>query len=211
MTGRVITGDKFYFNIFLNHFGIPTPKVYLFIKDGAPLYIDTAFDVKKEGSATEQIKAFLSYDMDAFAKPSDGQLGNGIFALRITNGQIYVDNHLTEIEEVAKILTSADYMVQERITQHPKISKICSSTINSIRLQTVMDKNGDVIPFGAIIRIAKEGSSVDNWAKGGIAVGINMDNGTLRSIGIIKPAYGTSVTEHPNSHIKFEGQKFFYP
>lgn len=205
LTGRVITGDKFYFNIFLNHFGIPTPKVYLFIKDGAPLYIDTAFDVKKEGSATEQIKAFLSYDMDAFAKPSDGQLGNGIFALRITNGQIYVDNHLTEIEEVAKILTSADYMVQERITQHPKISKICSSTINSIRLQTVMDKNGDVIPFGAIIRIAKEGSSVDNWAKGGIAVGINMDNGTLRSIGIIKPAYGTSVTEHPNSHIKFEG------
>lgn len=68
-----------------------------------------------------------------------------------------------------------------------------------------MDKNGDVIPFGAIIRIAKEGAYVDNWAKGGIAVGINMDNGTLKSIGIIKPPYGTSTFEHPNTHVKFEG------
>lgn len=79
-TGRVITGDKFYFNIFLNHFGIPTPKIYLFIKDGAPLYVDPSFEIRNNNFATEQIKDFLSYDMDAFAKPSDGQLGNGIFA-----------------------------------------------------------------------------------------------------------------------------------
>ena len=90
------------------------------------------------------------------------------------------------------------------------MSKLCSSTINSIRLQTVMDKNGDVIPFGTILRIAKEGSSVDNWAKGGIAVGIDTDNGTLKKIGIIKPEFGTSAYEHPNSHIKFEGYEIPY-
>lgn len=210
LIGRTITADKFYFNIFLNHLGFPTPDVYLFIKDRHPLYIDERFEINKDNSPKEQIREFLKYEMDAFAKPSDGQLGNGIFALRVNNGEIFVDGVSTDIETVINTLMSADYLVQERITQHPAISKLCSTTLNTIRLQTVMDKNGDVIPFGAILRIAKEGSPVDNWAKGGIAVGINTDNGTLKKVGIIKPEFGTSTYEHPNSHIIFDGYKIPY-
>ena len=55
------------------------------------------------------------------------------------------------------------------------------------------------------------GSSVDNWAKGGVFVGIDMENGRLMDIGFLKPKYGTSVKEHPDTKIKFSGYQIpFY-
>ena len=204
LTGRVITGDKFFFNIFLEHFGIPTPKVFCFIKDGAPLYFNNMFGIDVNKTKELQLKEFFSNDMDAFAKPSDGQLGNGVFSLNIKQRKIFVDNKETTYEELENIMLSADYLVQERVYQHPKIAELCPSCINSIRLQTVMDKDGVVHPFGAGLRIGRMGSSVDNWAKGGVFVGINMENGKLMETGFMKPKFGTSVIEHPDTHVVFK-------
>ena len=205
LTGRVITGDKFYFNVFLEKFGIPTPKVYCFIKDKSPLYFSSEFSIDASQSANEQLKSFFSNDMDAFCKPSDGQLGNGIFALRISGGKIFVDNKETTVEDLISTVVSADYLVQERIYQHEKMSELCPSTINTIRLITVMDMDGVVHPFGPRLRIGRVGSSVDNWAKGGILVGIDLKTGQLFKKGFLKPQYGTSTEYHLDTKVKFDG------
>ena len=211
MTGRVITGDKFYFYVFLEKFGIPTPRVLLFIKDKRPLYIDQRFEVDPSLSVDEQLRLFFSYDMDAFAKPSDGQLGNGVFSLRIIKGRAFINGKETPIEEVVSKIRFADYLIQECVYQHSKLAELNSTSINSIRLQTVMDKDGVVHPFGAGLRIGRSGSMVDNWAKGGVFVGINMEKGELMDRGFLKPQFGTSVKEHPDSHIVFDGFKIpFY-
>ena len=211
LTGRVITGDKFYFNVFMERFGIPTPKVYCFIKDKSPLYFNSKFSIDTSKSANEQLKSFFANDMDAFAKPSDGQLGQGIFSLRIENGKILADGEEISMDELIQRVVSADYLIQERIYQHPVMAAFCPSCINSIRLQTVMDLDGNVHPFGAGVRMGRMGSSVDNWAKGGVFVGIDMDNGRLMETGFLKPKYGTSVKEHPDSKIKFDGYQIpFY-
>lgn len=203
-TGRVITGDKFYFNIFLERFGIPTPKVYLFVKDKFPLYINPTFSVDTSYSPEMQLRKFFSHDMDAFAKPSDGQLGNGVFSLKIKGGKIFVDNEETTLDGLIATIFSADYIVQECVYQHPKMSELCNSCINSIRLQTVVDKNGVVHPFGAGLRIGRKGSSIDNWAKGGVLIGIDMKKGKLMEKGFMKPQYGTSTKEHPDTHVVFK-------
>lgn len=211
LTGRVITGDKFYFNIFLERFGIPTPKVYCYIKDKSPLYFNSMFSIHTTRSANEQLKAFFSNNMDAFAKPSDGQLGQGIFSLRIENGKAFADGKEISMDDLIQRVVSADYLIQERIYQHPDMAAFCPSCINSIRLQTVMDMDGNVHPFGAGVRMGRMGSSVDNWAKGGVFVGIDMENGRLMDIGFLKPKYGTSVKEHPDTKIKFSGYQIpFY-
>jgi len=205
LTGRVITGDKFYFNVFLERFGIPTPMVYCFIKDRSPLYINSKFTIDTSKSSEEQLRLFFSNDMDAFCKPSDGQLGNGVFALRISGRKIFVDNEETTVEKLIATVLSADYLIQERIYQHEKMSELCPSAINSIRLITVMDMDGVVHPFGARLRIGRLGSSVDNWAKGGILVGIDMEKGCLKKKGFLKPEYGTSTDYHLDTKVKFEG------
>lgn len=203
-TSRVITADKFYFNVFLEKFGIPTPPVYCFIKDKKVLYVDAQFEIDTQQDTIQQLKQLFSRDMDAFCKPSSGQLGNGIFALKIQDSKVYVDGKLSSIDKLIDVLLSANYLVQKRIYQHPKMNTLCDSTINSIRLQTVMTKDGEVVPFGAGLRMGRQGSSVDNWAKGGVFVGIDMEKGKLMEIGFLKPQYGTSVKEHPDTHVVFK-------
>lgn len=211
LTGRVITGDKFYFNVFLEKFGIPTPKVYCFIKDKSPLYFSPKFSIDTSKSTEEQLKSFFSNEMDAFAKPSDGQFGQDIFSLRIEKGKVLADGEEISIDNLIQRVVSADYLIQERIYQHPIMAAFCPSCINSIRLQTVMDMEGNVHPFGAGVRMGRMGSSVDNWAKGGVFVGIDMENGCLMDTGFLKPQYGTSVKEHPDSKVKFNGYQIpFY-
>jgi len=203
-TSRVITADKFYFNVFLERFGIPTPAVYCYIKDKQVLYCDPRFEIDSQKTANEQLKQLFSNDMDAFCKPSSGQLGNGAFALKVQDSKIYMDGELSSVDKLIDVLFSANYLVQKRIYQHPIMNTLCDSTINSIRLQTVMTKEGEVIPFGAGLRIGRKGSSVDNWAKGGVFVGIDMEKGMLMETGFLKPGYGTSAKEHPDTHVVFK-------
>ena len=203
MTCRVINQDKFYFYLFLSRMGIPTPKVYCFVKNGEILYMDDSFSINKSLCTKEQLKKLFSHDLDLFAKPSDGMMGKGVFRLQTKDSKAYYDGIEHDIDELISIIFSADYLLQETITQHEKMSLLCSSSVNTIRLQTVMDKDGRVIPFGAMVRIGREGSSVDNWAKGGIIVGIN-DNGRLKEIGLLKPQYGTTTNKHPDTHLVFK-------
>lgn len=205
MTCRVINQDKFYFYLFLSRLGIPTPKVFCFVKNKAVLYADEAYKIDKSQSAKEQLQVIFSNDMDAFAKPSDGMLGKGIFTLRIKEGVIYMDGVQRSVDELIEAVFSTDYIIQERIIQHEKMSALCSSSVNTIRLQTVMDKDGNVIPFGSGVRIGRMGNIVDNWAKGGVFVGIDAKTERLKDIGILKPKYGTKVTEHPDTHVAFSG------
>ena len=211
MTCRVINQDKFYFYLFLSRMGMPTPKVYCFTKNKEVLYADDSYKIDKSLSTREQLKSVFANDMDAFAKPSDGMLGKGIFTLRIKDGIIHIDGVRHSMDELIDVVLSADYIVQERIVQHEKMSALCSSSVNTIRLQTVMDKDGNVIPFGPGVRIGRMGNIVDNWAKGGVFVGIDAQTEKLKDIGILKPKYGTKVTEHPDTHITFKGYQIpFY-
>ena len=210
MTCRVINQEKFYFYLFLSRLGIPTPRVLCFVKNKEVLYINESYKVDVFLPAKEQLRALFSNDMDAFAKPSDGMLGSGIFKLRIKEGIVYVDDKPCPVDDLIEMVLSANYLIQERIIQHEKMSALCSSSVNTIRLQTVMDKDGNVIPFGPGVRIGRNGSVVDNWALGGVFVGIDAHTEQLKGIGILKPKYGTKVTEHPDTHISFEGYQIPY-
>lgn len=210
MTCRVINQDKFYFYLFLSRLGIPTPKIYCFIKNRTILYADDVYKVDKSQTVNEQLKAILANDIDAFAKPSDGLMGKGAFKLCIKNGKIRIDGVEKSIDEVIEMVLSTDYIIQERVVQHKKMDALCSTSVNTIRLQTVMDKEGNVIPFGPGIRIGRMGNVVDNWAKGGVFVGIDAETGKLKEFGFLKPKYGTKVTEHPDTHIRFEGYQIPY-
>lgn len=56
----------------------------------------------------------------------------------------------------------------------------------------------------------REGSYVDNWAKGGIFVGIDMESGKLFERGFIKQIYGTSVKSYIDSGVVFKDYEIPY-
>lgn len=201
--GRCIIADKYYFYLFLNSFNIPTPKVLYYTRNKRLFY---SFCGNEEG-----IDTILKKDIDAFAKPMGGQMGNGAFALRIEGDMVYVNNQLiTQKDELVQTFTNTNYIIQERVIQHPQINKLCSTAVNTIRLITVMTPNEEIIAFRAGLRIGREGSNVDNCAKGGVFVGIDLNTGRLLKRGIIKPPYGTTVFQHPDSKVVFEGFEIPY-
>ena len=203
-TGRAIVGDKFYFYLFLSRLGVPTPKVYCYIKDGEPLYFDDSLGIDRSLPMDKQLQLFMTKEMDAFAKPSDGECGHGVFFLKIKDAKIFQNSKEISPDELKKILLSANYIVQERVEQHPDIGKLCPSTLNTIRIHTVRAEDGEIIVFGPLLRIGRIANNVDNWAQGGVLVGID-SSGKLMKTGFFKPQFGSTVIQHPDTGIVFEG------
>lgn len=95
-----------------------------------------------------------------------------------------------------------DYIVQESINQHPTLSNINPSSVNTIRVCSLLRNNGVVI-LSACLRMGVGANRVDNHHAGGMSCGINHD-GTLQ-----KHAYylnGERFESHPNGLV-FEGFK----
>lgn len=198
-SGRCIVDDKFYFYLFLKSLNFPTPDILYCTRNGRLLY-------SLNGSVESGVETILKNDFDAFAKPLGGQLGNGAFAIKKEGESVYVDNQLiSNADDLIQTFAKTNYIIQERVIQHPRLNSLCSTAVNTIRLLTIMTPNKDVVAFRAGLRIGREGSNVDNCAKGGIFVGIDMNTGRLMKRGIIKPPYGNVVFQHPDSGVVFEG------
>ena len=204
--GRVIIADKFYFFLFLKDFGVPTPKIYYYFRNGLVFY-----SLEQGINDVGDEKELFTYDFDGFAKPLGGQLGDGAFPVKVRNSRVFInDNKEISKDDLLQSISKTNYIIQERIVQHPQMNKLCSTSLNTIRFQTVITENDEIIAFGAGVRMGREGSYVDNWAKGGIFVGIDMNTGKLLKKGFIKPPYGTVVTQHPDNALVFEGFEIPY-
>ncbi len=111
-----------------------------------------------------------------------------------------------ECEDYRKAITdvvlkmNADIVVQKRIVQHEAFAKLNETSVNTMRILTVL-RNGEVKVYSSVVRIGKPKAKIDNYSSGGMSVGIN-DDGTLKEY-----AYffnGDRITSHP-SGVEFKG------
>jgi len=86
-------------------------------------------------------------------------------------------------------------MVEEFVTQHPALMKLSPSGLNTVRIITQLNNNS--IDFlGARLRISVN-SPVDNMAAGNLAAAINMETGTLTSLGVYSDITRQEQVTHP--------------
>lgn len=146
-----------------------------------------------------------------FCKPLDGECGGGVFQLLVLDGLVEIDGKGMSKDEAEKLLKERfeqnPYLVQTLVVQHPEICKIYDKAVNTLRLITVFDrKGGQVVPLSAVLRVGAHGNTIDNWAAGGLAVGIDMETGRLKEYGFYKHGMGGTKTNcHPDTGIGFEG------
>ena len=156
------------------------------------------------------LKRVVSTNGDYFLKPLDGQCGQGIIEVSVSDGKCLINGASAQQEELSnrieKLVQKGSYLIQERIRQHPVVNALYDKSINTIRLLTVFDRrNKTVVPLSAILRVGVNGNVVDNWAMGGLVVGIDLDTGRLREWGYYKHGKGTKTKSHPNSGVPFLG------
>lgn len=197
--------DKKLFSIVCEYYGIPSAKDIGILNpaDGS---------VNMDNDFTEDLFHLLDRERQIFCKPIDAECGAGIFSLGVDEEGYTLNDVAATREGVERVLKTCmgRYLVQKRLVQHSEMSRIYSGSINTIRLVTIRNSHtGEIEFFHALLRMGTNGNVVDNWAKGGICIGMN-EEGVLVREGFYKPPYGLRATEHPNTGVVFEGFKIPY-
>lgn len=196
-----ILRDKLLFGMFTDYLGVSSPRNIAISDKDRILDLET----KEFISVPVFIKKYSKGDF--FAKPIDGECGDGIFHLQINDENIFINKKSSNIQDLKGRFANWRYLIQSTVIQHPLMASLHKQSINTIRLVTVRDtrsgKNSYPIVFPSILRIGTGDSIVDNTSQGGLAVGIELYSGNLKEFGFYKPEYGTKVNIHPDSLIQF--------
>lgn len=95
-------------------------------------------------------------------------------------------------------------LIEEFIVQHPQLAKLSSSGLNTIRMITQLNENGDVDLLGARLRISVN-NHVDNLASGNIAAPIDLLTGKVCGPAVYSDITKDPVTHHPVTGIEITG------
>ncbi len=181
--------DKYLFFKYMNSCLINVPEVFAISINGN--IFDKNFNLLKE--------EFFINKKDYFIKDSSGECAS--FVKHVSNYE--------EFRQLKNSILKGNYIFQNRIEQCFQLKRLNPYGVNTLRIVTV-NVNGTISVLSSILRCGtKKTDFVDNWAKGGLAIGINKD-GTLKKYGFYKPIYGKKTDIHPDTNIKFENFKIPY-
>ncbi len=138
----------------------------------------------------QELDSLLENEPEIVVKKAQGsEGGRGVFFVKGT-----------DFATVEKKIRD-DIVIQRPIVQHPQLAAINPSSVNTIRLMSLLT-DGKAKVYSGILRIGVGGSRVDNASSGGITCGITPD-GKLK-----KYAYnvkGNTWEKHPDTGLVFEG------
>lgn len=199
--------DKFVFYQYCKSLGIPFPRLIALISNRKVSWYDGQ---KMVWSDIESIK---DKDFSGFCKETKGESGIGAFVLDVKDGKISISGKPSTLEDLMEKIGNATYIIQERLKNHSELDKIYPHSLNTLKLQTMLNSDGSVSFFSAIQRFGANGSFIDNGASGGIIVGVN-EQGFLNDFGFQEPHTGNEQLIihgiHPNTQQKFAGMKLPY-
>ena len=157
------------------------------------------------------LSEFCQQDRTAVFKVVDGTFGDNVFVATIKHGMIEAEGQKYTPEQLSARLGNKRYILQELIVQHPALQAFGTKCVNTVRIITVRGKSGKVSVFVAFLRVGTDTESfVDNRAKGGLAIGVELDTGKLMKYGLPHARFGEKVDIHPLSGIVFEGYQLPY-
>lgn len=151
-------------------------------------------DDRVKGAGVDEFRRFLSDKEYIMVKPLDESCGHGIEKIKVSDW---------DPEELyAYVLANGKPLCEEVVVQDETMSLLNSSSVNTIRVTTILkDGNARIVSGG--IRMGRNGNHVDNFNSGGLGVIYDRCTGTVISDGFDRErnAYETV----PESGIKLKG------
>jgi len=152
-------------------------------------------DLEKRNERAKNV--FNNKSKKIVVKDSLGQCGWGVEILKVED---YSMESLVSYMKKRKL-----NLVEEFILQHKDINLLSPSGVNTVRMITIVNKEGDVDFLGARMRITVN-SCVDNLASGNIACSINLETGKIDSDGVFKDITKESpISQHPVTEVQLRG------
>jgi hypothetical protein len=136
-------------------------------------------------------------------KPVFGGGGRGIHL--IADADTDVLTQLVKIDSRFGNFMSEGYLVEEALVQHPEINRINPHTVNSIRIASMLCRDGSVEFLAAMLKTNANDDPMDNFSQGGIVIGIDLETGRLKREGICQYPKGRVFEQHPLTRTPFLG------
>ena len=138
-------------------------------------------------------------DPQIFVKRNMSGEGSGVQVAKLGEDGYYLVSGLKlTAATIRTYFNKAEYLFERQIEQHPVIAQFNASSVNTCRILTYKNK---AVACG--IRFGREGSFIDNAAKGGLVVSVDMQTGLMGAYGL-RWYDATKYYEHPDSHVAFK-------
>ncbi len=156
-------------------------------------------------------RVFLKHEGKFVYKILDGECADGVMLVDVSKELVLVDGKIQSEVEFQKKMNNKYIIVQHVLVQHPVLQAFKTRCVNTVRVVTVRGKSGAVNVFAAFLRLGISADSfVDNRAKGGIGIGVELDSGRLMKYGFPHDSFGVMQESHLLSGIRFEGYQLPY-
>ena len=148
-------------------------------------------------SISDVIELLLKEDCVFVKRATDCGGASGVFYLENSSPE----QLKSDFEEIVEKIHT-DIAIQKCIIQHKDIAALNEDAVNTLRIVSLLHKDGSVKVYSTLLRIGGGKGHVDNCCSGGVAVGVD-DDGKLKEYGYY--LNGDRVTSHPVSKISFLG------
>ena len=189
-----------FYHLFKDH--VRVPKIYGWIKNRKIYDIDNG-----KLLSDQNLINIIKNENKLILKPNYGGGGKGVYVIeRLNDDIIIINEEEVTIENISNELLKLDnYTISEFINPKEVVNNIYNKTINTIRVITIINKEGEVEIPNAIQRFGtNESIPVDNAASGGIFSKVNILTGELSEA----KSYRTTKTfkTHPDSKKPIKGE-----
>lgn len=150
-----------------------------------------------EDASKDDFIKFISRHEKIIAKPICKQCGEGI--------TVYYTAKWEPDELYNELITNDTPLVEEYIHQHSDMAKFHPDSLNTIRVFTFSDFDGNIVYKSAFLRMGTGSSVCDNVSVRGIVTPIDMNTGLLARDGADKTCH--TYKKHPDTGIVFMGSK----
>lgn len=117
---------------------------------------------------SQKISDFLKRHPKVIIKPTSLSSGRGIY--------IYTDESIEDLKKDKCLL-------EEYIVQHNQMAKLNVSSVNSVRIYTILDEQSIPHILSSSIRVGAAGRPVDNFHSGGVGYPVDCDTGIVFAAG----------------------------
>lgn len=180
--------DKHVFRVYMESKGLPVIREIIRIFPSGQIH-DADENVISRSTAR---KILTEYGENVFVKPSRGSFGDGAFIHDMTKPVDYLFD------------SAEDILVQPVIAQHEAVKVLHPSSLNTIRIDTLL-ANGQCVNNAAVLKIGVDRMVVDNLKAGCLVAGIDMKTGRLFPKAMQRAKFSWAECDrHPNSGISFD-------
>lgn len=149
-------------------------------------------------ASKDEFISFLYKHDSVIIKPVDGVEGGGVRKFTLS------ENQNTDLDKTYEELRKENLLVEQVIEQHPRMV-FGNTSVNTIRVHTILDTKGKAYVIKAILRAGVGNSVVDNYCQGGSIYEIDLKTGVVCTFGQSKADAKSYI--HPGTDIMMLGYK----